>query len=320
MRFVVYGAGAVGGTLGALLHAAGEEVALVARGQHLAAIRADGLRLESPAGSQVLAVPAISPAEITPGTEDVVLLAVKSDATESVVRDLATGLPADTPLVCVQNGVANERLALRYFEHVYGVCVMMPTTYLEPGVVQAHSAPTPAILDLGRYPKDVDDTCTVVAKAFDRAGCVSEPRPDILRWKFRKLLMNLGNAVQAVCAREDGYDELRAMVDAEGNAALAAAGIDVASAEEDRARRGDILQVTDFNDRPRSGSSSWQSLQRRTGSIEADYLNGEIVLLGRLYGVPTPANELLRRIANDLARSSAAPGTVPPERLLSALR
>ena len=60
----------------------------------------------------------------------------------------------------------------------------------------------------------------------------------------------------------------------------------------------------------RGGGSSWQSLTRGTGSIEADYLNGEIVLLGREHGVPTPVNELLQRLANQFARERRAPGSI----------
>ncbi|NUU24463.1 MAG: ketopantoate reductase family protein, partial [Streptomycetaceae bacterium] len=62
---------------------------------------------------------------------------------------------------------------------------------------------------------------------------------------------------------------------------------------------------------PRGGGSSWQSLNRGTGTIEADYLNGEIALLGRLHGVPTPLNDLLQRLANTFARERRAPGSMP---------
>jgi 2-dehydropantoate 2-reductase len=61
---------------------------------------------------------------------------------------------------------------------------------------------------------------------------------------------------------------------------------------------------------PRNASSSWQSLARGTGTIEADYLNGEIVLLGRLYGVPTPVNVLLQQVANRMAREGLPPGSM----------
>jgi len=66
---------------------------------------------------------------------------------------------------------------------------------------------------------------------------------------------------------------------------------------------------------PRGGGSSWQSLSRGTGTIEADYLNGEIGLLGRLHGVPTPLNDLLQQLANTFARERRAPGSMPVEQL-----
>ncbi|HEY2288497.1 MAG TPA: ketopantoate reductase C-terminal domain-containing protein, partial [Streptosporangiaceae bacterium] len=74
--------------------------------------------------------------------------------------------------------------------------------------------------------------------------------------------------------------------------------------------RGDQVQIAPANGARRGGGSSWQSLTRGTGSIEADYLNGEIVLLGREHGVPTPVNELLQRLANQFARDRRAPGSI----------
>jgi 2-dehydropantoate 2-reductase len=68
------------------------------------------------------------------------------------------------------------------------------------------------------------------------------------------------------------------------------------------------LDVKPIGDRERAGSSSWQSLARGTGTIETDFLNGEIVLLGRLYGVPTPLNQAICRLADDAVRRSAQPG------------
>ncbi|MER5540927.1 2-dehydropantoate 2-reductase N-terminal domain-containing protein [Streptomyces sp. NPDC002589] len=97
----------------------------------------------------------------------------------------------------------------------------------------------------------------------------------------------------------------------EGEAVLDAAGIAHASAGEQRAARGDKVTLVPLDGAPRGGGSSWQSLARGTGTIEADYLNGEIVLLGRLHGVPTPLNELLQRLANRFARERRAAGSMP---------
>jgi 2-dehydropantoate 2-reductase len=67
------------------------------------------------------------------------------------------------------------------------------------------------------------------------------------------------------------------------------------------------------------GGSMWQSLQRQAGSAGADYLNGEIVLLGRQHGVPAPANELLQQLATTMAADCAAPGSVSPKGFLARL-
>ncbi|MEV4532685.1 2-dehydropantoate 2-reductase [Asanoa sp. NPDC049518] len=318
MRWVIVGAGAVGGVVGGRLAAAGQDVVLVARGAHLDAIRRDGLRLHSPEGRQTLRLPtvgAVTEHEWRPG--DVAVLAVKGMDTPDVLRPLAAVAPPETPVLCLQNGVANERAALRLFPNVYGVWVILPATHLAPGVVVAHSAPTPGGLDLGRVPGGVDDTATALAAGLREAGFVSEPRADIMRWKYVKLLMNLGNAIQALCGPEaEGIDEVDALLRAEATEVLRVAGIDVATAEEDAERRKGLLTIKPVEGTPRGGGSSWQSLARGTGTVEADYLNGEIVLLGRLHGVATPANELVRQLVNRAAREGTRPGALTPAEFL----
>jgi len=77
------------------------------------------------------------------------------------------------------------------------------------------------------------------------------------------------------------------------------------------ARRRDLLQPGKIAGQTRPGGSSWQSLRRATGDIERDYLSGEIVLLGRIHAVATQANELLQRLARELAVTRDAPGAPP---------
>jgi 2-dehydropantoate 2-reductase len=320
VRWVVYGAGAVGGVLGARLYDAGHDVVLVARGRHLEAIREHGLTLAEPDGDRTLPVPAVgTAADLETGQPTTVLLTVKSHQTHAAVEDLTGSLDSATPVVSVQNGVANEATLLRFFDDVQGVCVMMPTGHLEPGVVEAHSSPVPGILDVGRFPGGCDDTSQRVAEAFRSAGFESEPRPDIMAWKYRKLMMNLGNAVDACCGDSDGSSELADRARAEGEAVLTAAGISVVDTDTDRKRRGSILNIREVPGRERGGGSSWQSLRRGAGSIESDYLNGEVVLLGRLHGEPTPVNELLRRTALRMARNGAEPQSLEAAELLRRL-
>jgi 2-dehydropantoate 2-reductase len=219
----------------------------------------------------------------------------------------------------VQNGVQNERAALRRFANVYAVCVVCPALHLEPGVVCAYGAPVTGILDIGRYPAGVDATAESVAVTFNRSTFESVTRPDIMRWKYTKLVRNLGNAIEAVCGPEARGGPLSDLVTAEAEACLRAAGIDAVPLAEDDARRGVVMPWGGPRARGRPGGSSWQSLTRATGSIETDYLNGEIVLLGRLHGVPTPANELLQDLANAAARAASPPGAVPAQDVLGRL-
>jgi 2-dehydropantoate 2-reductase len=322
MRIVVFGAGAVGGVIGGRLHQAGHDVVLVARGAHHDAIRTHGLRLVSGDDVAVLDVEVVDrPAAITWRADDVVVLAVKTQDSEGALDALAASAPADVPIVCAQNGVENERLALRRFPQVSGTCVMCPTGHLEPGVVEAYSAPISGLLDLGTYPYGVSDVDREVAAVLGTATFEAVPRPDIMRWKYAKLLLNLGNAVQALCGADLSGDGARDVVHrarAEGDAALTAAGVDVASPQEDVDRRGDKLQVGPVGTRTSPGGSTWQSLARGAGSVETDHLNGEVVLLGRLHGVPTPVNAVLQRWCAAAARDGRPPGSTTPAEILAA--
>jgi 2-dehydropantoate 2-reductase len=140
-----------------------------------------------------------------------------------------------------------------------------------------------------------------------------------MRWKYGKLLANLSNATEAVCGHDAWLHatELRRRVTAEGRAVLDAAGIAYARERESAELRADRVQILPVNGAERVGGSSWQSLTRGTGSIEADFLNGEIVLLGREHGVPTPLNEVLQRLANQAARDRREPGSATPDEVLA---
>ncbi len=315
--YVIYGAGAIGGLVGAKLFEAGFEVTLIARGPHLDALRADGLRVESPAGSSTIRIPAAGhPGEIDWAVGHVVFMAVKSQQTAPALVDLARVAPTETPIVCLQNGIANESTALRIFPHVQGVCVMCPASYLEPGVVQAWSTPTTGLLDIGRYPEGRDQISDGVAADLTGATFSSLAVDDIRRWKHRKLLTNLGNVVEAICRPDEYTAPVMAMLMAEGESVLDAAGLEACTVEEDRNRRADFLQLSDIGGQSRPGGSSWQSLRRQTGDIETDYLNGEIVLLGRKHRVPTPANEVVQRLARETASNRREPGTIPTATIL----
>lgn len=315
MRYVIYGAGAIGGVIGAKLFQAGREVVLIARGEHLRAIQADGLRVQHPLGEEVVRAPAVGhPAEAGLRAGDAVLLAMKAQDTPAALAELyeaGGGLGDSLAVVCCQNGVENERQALRLFPNVYGVCVLLPAGYLQPGIVDATVWPEAGALDLGRYPQGVDATAEAIAADLRAAGFLSQTDGRIMRQKYGKLYQNVANVVQAVCGRGVSFDDLIAVLRAEAAACFQAAGIDWTlprgTTETDRSFAHFLAN--------RAGNSTWQSLARGAGSVEVDYLNGEVVLLGRLYGVPTPANALFQAIANEMARTRREPGCYSVEEM-----
>ncbi|MFF1837281.1 ketopantoate reductase family protein [Streptomyces sp. NPDC058231] len=322
MRYIMVGAGAVGGAIGGRLAEAGLEVVLVARGAQYEAVRTGGLRLVTPDGPRTHPLPVVDRPEaldLTP--DDVLVLAVKTQDSVAALdawssRPVAGGGTAGEllPLICAQNGVESERLALRRFRHVYGMCVWLPATFVRPGEVFAAGTPLTGILHLGRYPAGTDATAGRIAADLEKAKLLAPVVPDVMRWKYGKLLSNLANSIEAVTGPLAGNHAALDLFEralAEGRAVLAAAGIDAVGREEQEQARGGRMRIEPFDGSPRGASSSWQSLSRGTGTIEADYLNGEIVLLGREHGVPTPVNDVLRRTANAFARERREPGSMP---------
>ncbi|MBF4767668.1 ketopantoate reductase family protein [Nocardioides agariphilus] len=319
MRYVVYGAGAVGGVIAARLALGGHDVQVVARGAHLEAIQRRGLRLVTAHDEAVVELRAADTvADLDVGSDTAVLVSVKSHQTAAIMHDVLRGTPPDVTLVSAQNGVANEATMLRGRHHVLGMVVMLPSSHLEPGVVIQGSSAKPGLLDLGCFPSGTDDRAEAVADGLRAGGFESVVRPDIMAWKYRKLMLNLGNAAQAACAPGADKDELDELVRSEGEAVLAAADIAMVSEATDARRRADHLDTSLM--RARGGGSTWQSLRRGTGDVEVDYLNGEISLLGRLHGVPTPANDLLRDTVWRLAAERAEPGSVAAADLLKELQ
>ena len=316
MRYIVYGAGGIGGAIGARLFQHGHEVILICRGEHLHAIQSTGLTLKTPKETLTLTIRAVShPEEIAFIPDDVVLLTMKSQDTEMALRDLERAGGRDLAVICGQNGVDNERLAVRRFGRVYGMVVWMPATYLEPGLVLNHAEPVGGILDAGRYPNGVDPLITQVTQDLTTCGFSAAPDHNIMRWKYTKLLSNVRNAFQAACGFEARSQKIIRALRAEALACYQAAGIEFVPEDELQARVRSQIKLADIEGHPRAGGSSWQSLMRSLPTIEADFLNGEIVMLGRLHGIPTPCNALLQHVANRMARTGQQPGSIPVEDL-----
>jgi thiosulfate/3-mercaptopyruvate sulfurtransferase len=323
-RYVIIGAGAVGATVGAQLHLAGHRVVLVARGAHLDALRTQGLSYARPDGRHRLDIPVVGgPAELTLEPEDVLVLATKSQDTETVLAQWAwqpvapqpesasatRRTAADSlPIVLLQNGLDSARSALRRFTTVLDAVVLIASSHLTPGEVIAPSAPTVGAFYLGTAPSGEDDAARRVAADLIGAGFAVQVVERVERWKAGKLIGNIGYNLDALYApgplRDRASDALRS----EARRVLTAAGIEPADLKAESE-----LDLSGLNShpvpgaRPRAGSSTWQSLAR-AGAPESDFLYGEIVLQARLAGLRAPLSAAVQRGLGELAREVGRPG------------
>jgi 2-dehydropantoate 2-reductase len=185
--------------------------------------------------------------------------------------------------------------------------------------VKANHSPTTGALDLGRYPSGIDAQALAIADDFTEATWETSLRDDVMVWKHTKLLRNLGTVVHALCGPDLRQGPIFDRLREEGEAVFAAAGIDTVSASDWGEERQDLVRFLPVEGYDDPAGSTWQSLIRGAGSVETDYLNGEIVLLGRLHGIPTPANATVARLANSLAFSGSGVGSMSEAELLEAI-
>ncbi|WP_425097822.1 ketopantoate reductase family protein [Tropicibacter sp. S64] len=311
MRIIILGAGAIGGTLAFELVRSGAEVVAIARGAQLEAMRTGGLRLQAPGVDETIRIPVVAhPAEIEFRADDVILLCTKTQHTVAALEDLAAAGVTEQPIFCLQNGVTNERMALRRFPNVHGVLVMLPAALVEPGHVAVFAKPKLGILDIGRYPDGVDAADEALVQALSNTRIAAFADPEVMAGKYGKLLVNLNNILEAILGRGVEVPQIKKALISEAEAALTAAGLSWRKADSSDPRRAEFLNMSDIDGVARIGGSTTQSLLRGAGSVETDYLNGEIVLMGRLHGVTTPVNAGLCAIAGDLARAGVRPGSL----------
>lgn len=330
-RYVVIGAGAVGGTIAARLAQAGHPTVVVARGEHGAAITARGLTLHTPEGP-VVTSPKVwaGPQDAALRPHDILVLAVKTQDAPAALADWSC-VPVDggragaaLPILICLNGVAAESMALRYFRRVVGVCVWAPTSLIGPGEVASFFAERSGAFHLGRYPstlQDGDDARLLAGIQEDwQSAHLDVHLPDnVMAWKYRKLVGNLRNAFDALVGEPGGGCPAASATAREGKAILAAAGVPIIPEEVDKQLRAAGPRPAPITGIPNLGSSSRQSLTRRSGTTEVDWLNGEIVALAHAIGATAPLNAAICAIVRDAAARGAQPGDLTADDLATLL-
>jgi|LauGreDrversion4_2_1035121.scaffolds.fasta_scaffold73439_2 2-dehydropantoate 2-reductase len=308
MRILIYGAGAIGSDLGALLTASGEDVTLLARGAQLAALKSAGVTIERKGKPpQQVPVQAAS-AEACRGPYDVIFVTLKSTQLEDAAADIVSRLRPDGAMVMIQNG-----LPWWYFEgidspfagsplpcldpsgrlraqiplaRVVGAVIYRPVTQLAPGKIFLPEIMPPRLW-IGEVDNRISERLRAIADLVSRAGLPTEPTPDIRQAKWQKLMMNLiWNPLCAITQSSPGHivasplaaDMVRLML-GEGSAVARSVGVSVKAdpdAELERIRENFTQQPSMLQD------------VRAGRSIESDAIVNAVVDMARLTGVPVP--------------------------------
>ena len=217
MRIAVMGSGGVGGYFGGLLAAAGEDVTFIARGEHLAALRSGGLRVESVHGdfSVVPARATDNPAEV--GRVDLVLLATKTYQLDEATRSLGPLFGPGTAVVPLLNGVdAPDRLAaILGPEPVLGGLCYVGSYIAAPGVIKQVSAFRRVIV--GEMDGQLTRRVEAIVAALARAGAVAEASSDIrqalwTKFTFIAPFSGIGAVARAPAGEITGCSETRALL------------------------------------------------------------------------------------------------------------
>ena len=340
MRSLIWGAGAIGGTLGAYLARAGADISLVdASVEHVDAIVRGGLRVVGPIDEFTVRVPAFTPQTVS-GTWDEIILATKAHHTGVAVRALRPHLTPGGYVVSAQNGLNEIEIAdVVGAGRAVGAFVNFGADYLEPGVIHyaGHGAVVVGEID-GRITPRVnalrdawhafDPRAIVTANIWGylwgkeaygamlfATALTNESIADALAIPaYRHLYIALAREVLAVAAARRVHPE--AFDGFEPSAYLTAAPADAAE------RSLDAL-VAHNRRSAKSHSGIWRDLAVRKRPTEVDAQLGIIVSLGAEAGVPTPLTARLVTLIHDIERGArpqsldtlealaATPHTVP---------
>jgi len=343
-RLLVVGCGGIGGVIAATLAERGVPVACVARGPIAEAIRMRGFDLRDEAGRRFVRGPVEIHEEQPPGPWDFVLLAVPPDRLEEAALPALPTLAPDGALVCLQNGLAEERLLpLAGADRVLGAVIAWGASAPEPGVYERTSA---GGFTVGRLDGGSDPRLERLAEVLEHVGPVRHSA-NLRGARWSKLAINcavsslgviggdrLGALLRLRFVRRlalEVMSEAVAVAEAEGVRLERLAGtIDlqwIALTREERAaaagtpsllaKHGVLLAV---GARYRRLRSSMLAALERGRVPPVDFLNGELVARARRHGIAVPVNEAIVETIHAIARREARPGRETLERLFEATR
>ena len=291
MKIVVMGTGGVGGYFGARLAAAGHDVGFVARGQHLAAIKRNGLKVLSEKGDLTIHPARASDTPGDLGIADIVLFCVKAYDTESAAELIKPVVGPDTGVIPFLNGIGHMEILERVLgpSHVMGGVANISALIEKPGVIR-HFA-SMQILRVG----EMDDAATPRIEAF-RAACaeagIDAPVPSSIQRELWQKFVMICTLAGANCLTRlplgncRSHPATRALMESLANETVAVAKALSIPLPEDQVER--TMAVLDML--PPTMKASILAALERGEKLEASALNGSVARLGEAHGINTPMN------------------------------
>jgi 2-dehydropantoate 2-reductase len=314
MRYLIVGTGALGSVFGGLLQYAGQMVAYLGRGEHFEQVRRQGLELDGIWGN--FRIGPLTAAPLEPGNDEpyeIILLCVKSFATQEACRQLRGRLASSGLIVSVQNGLGNLEIIAQEFgeSRTIGARVIFGAQVARPGLVTVTVYAAPVLLG-ALDPKLPGEKLSRVAADLNRAGIPTELVAEIIPHLWDKVLYNCAlNPLGAILGAPYGRlgddpetRELMRLIIDEIYGVASAKGIALHFPEAAGYFRHFLENLV-----PPTAAhwpSMWQDLQagRRT---EIEALNGAICRYGRETGVATPYNETMSRLIRFLENKLTRP-------------
>ena len=321
MTITIYGAGAIGGVTGAALARAGHDVVLVDRAEdHVAAMNAHGLTIESREGSVTVPVRAITPGALGHGL-GLVLLAVKSQDTSGALEVLTPRLAADGAIVSLQNGLNEELIAEKIgAPRTVGCLVNWAADWVAPGRILhgGHGALVLGELD-GRMSNRVQGLAKLLAVVAP-----TEVTDNVLGYTWAKHVYGallvatavVDAHVYEVVERSPAVQQMLVALVVENIRAAEAAGIrlepfdEYAPADYRAAARGDLaarqrameIIARHYRQHTKTKTGIWRDLVVRRRKTEVGALLGATVAKARMLGLDMPLTERLIAMIEDLER------------------
>ncbi len=291
MKIAIVGSGGVGGYYGARLAQAGCDVAFIARGAHLAAMREHGLKVESELGDIHLPSVRVTDHPSTLGRVDLVLFSVKLWDSEDAARSIEPLFGPHTGIVSFQNGVQKDELLRRVLgdKAVMGGVCYIATAIARPGVIK-HTGKLQRLL-FGEYDGAPSARAEALLDACKRAGINAELSADIRREIWEKFVFLVGLSATTTTMRAPigpvrAHPQSRAFL------------LDIMREVVVVGRAHGVALPADAADKrlafcdglPESMTSSMHHDLDHGRPLEVAWLSGGVVELGKAVGVPTPAN------------------------------